>query len=345
MLFQIAFQSTIASDIGEFKNVQELKKIGKGIFRMAKSLWTYQRPFQYDGSDYEVQYSFTLRTYTSRLFCNGTLIDECTHPVDGDVKVVKHELPLGNQSNNQTQPIMVTVGYISWLNVGIEVRQGDDLIYQSHPGKDIHFATKKLESLGAGNSQAAKEKRQRQKVQWQKNKPSIFADLGIGVAFFVVAKVTGDLTMAALTGVLLGLALVIIQRFVKIDLLGGFAVFGTIMLLISAIFSITFQSEFFVQLKGTFMGLISASALIVDGLLNKGGYFGSRFERYLNSPIQHRFFVLGLALIGLCLAGINYSVATQLTEDQWLTYDTFIEPAVFFMLFAVLIWRAGKKLA
>ncbi|PMG26274.1 hypothetical protein BCU94_19270 [Shewanella sp. 10N.286.52.C2] len=311
---------------------------------MTMCLWTYKRPFQYEGNDYEVKYSFSLKTYTSQLFCNGTLVDKCTHSFDGDFKVVVHKFQPISQPNNRTKEVIVSVGYFSWLSVGIEVRVGSDLIYESHPGKDIHFATKKLENLGVSdNPIEANEKRKLQSEKWRKNKPSIFADIGIGAAFFVVAKVTGDLKMAAFTGVFLGVALVIIQRFVKVDLLGGFAVFGTMMLLVSAIFAIAFQSEYLVQLKGTFMGLLSASALMVDGVFNKGGYFGTRFERYVNSPIQHRYFVLGLALIGLCMAVMNFSVATQLTEEQWLTYDTFVETPVYLVMFFFLVWRAGKK--
>ena len=311
---------------------------------MTMFLWTYKRPFQYDGNDYEVKYSFSLKTYTSQLFCNGTLVDKCTHSFDGDFKVVMHKFQPISQPSNLTKEVVVSVGYFSWLSVGIEVRVGSDLIYESHPGKDIHFATKKLENLGVSdNTIEGNEKRKLQSEKWQKNKPSIFTDIGIGAAFFIVAKMTGDLRTAAFTGVFLGIALVIIQRFVKVDLLGGFAVFGTMMLLVSAIFSIAFQSEFLVQLKGTFMGLLSASVLLVDGAFNKGGYFGTRFARYVNAPIQHRYFVLGLALIGLCMAGMNFSVATQLTEEQWLTYDTFVETPVYLVMFFILVWRAGKK--
>lgn len=309
-------------------------------------LWTYKRPFQYAGDNYEVKYSYSLKTYTSQLFCNGTLLDECTHSFSDDFKVVVHTLQRANQSYKNAKEITVSVGYFSWLNLGIEVREGDDLIYESHPGKDIHFVTDKLENIGvSSNSSEANEKSKVQAEQWQRNKPSILADIGIGIAFFIVAKVTGDLTTAAFTGVFLGLSLVIIQRFVKADLLGGFAVFGTTMLLISALFSIVFQSEYLVQLKGTFMGLLSASALIADGVFNKGSYFGNRFERYVNSRIQHRYFVLGLAAIGLCMAGVNYSVATYLTEEQWLTYDTFVETPFYFVMFFILLWRAGKKVS
>jgi len=316
-------------------------------------LWTFKRPFQYNGNNYEVKYFFSFTTYTSQLFCNGTLMDERSHLFDGDFKVIEHKF----QPTSSSKELIVSVGYFNWFTVGIDVMENTDvidngkesrLIYQSHPGKDIHFAVKKLEKFenlkAFDNSQEANEKRQLQSEKWQKNKPSILADIVLGVAFYAVAKITGDLTTAAFTGVLLGLSLVIIQRFVKVDLLGGFAIFGIIMLLISGGFSLAFQSEFLVQLKGTFMGLLSAFTLIIDGVFNKGGYFGARFERYLNSPVEHKYFVLGLALIGLCIAGLNYSAATLLTEDQWLTYDTFVETPIYLVMFFVLVWRAGKKL-
>ncbi len=193
------------------------------------------------------------------------------------------------------------------------------------------------------DSNEALEKKQLQSNKWQKNKHSIFADIGLGAAFFIVAKVTGDLTIAAFTGVILGLALVILQRFIKIDLLGGFAVFGTVMLLISALLSFVFQSEYLVQLKGTITGGISALVLLTDGVFRKGRYFGSRFERYLSSPIEYQYFVVGLGLIGIFMAGVNYCIATQLTKDIWLTYNTFLDTPLYLVMFFILIWRSENR--
>ena len=121
-----------------------------------------------------------------------------------------------------------------------------------------------------------------QKHKWEKNKYSIYADLGLGALFFIAGKITEDLIFASLVGVAGGLALLVLQRFVKIDLLGGFAVFGTIMLFISGIFSFVFQDDYWVQMKGTALGLLSASMFFLDGVLRKGAYFGARFERYLS---------------------------------------------------------------
>ncbi len=305
-------------------------------------IWTYVRPFQYRNEDYEVKFHFTFTTYTSQLFHNGRLLDEQTCRYDAGLKVIEHSL----EFNDQPSKVTVSVGYYSMWNVGIEVREGGELIHASHPEHDVYYAENKIAKLNASaKAMETNEKAKQQSEKWQKNKHSIFADIGLGAAFFIVAKVTGDLTTAAFVGVALGLALVVIQRFVKVDLLGGFAVFGTVMLLISAGLSLAFQSEYFVQLKGTIMGLLSASVLLTDGIFRKGRYFGSRFERYLSSPVDHQYFVVGLALIGIVMAGINYGAATYLTEDNWLTYNTFFDTPVYLIMFFLLIWRAGKRVS
>jgi hypothetical protein len=142
---------------------------------MTMRLWTYKRPFQYDGNALEVRYSISLTIYTSQLFFNGTLVDECTHLFNGDFKVVEHTYQADNQSSNNAKALVVSVGYYSWLNVGIEVKCGDEFIYQSHPGKDIHFANDKLENLAAnGTSAEFEEKRKLQSDRWQKKQGVYF---------------------------------------------------------------------------------------------------------------------------------------------------------------------------
>ena len=305
-------------------------------------LWTYRRPFNYDNDNYEIRYSFSFTTYTSRLYKNGQLIDELTGNFIDELKVLTHTV----HSDDDGNTLKVSVGYINWWTVGIEVYHNDERIYASPPDKDIYFADKKLKKLAGTNAQdteTLKQERQKQSAQWRKNKHSIFADIGLGAAFFIVSKTTGDLTVAAFTSIALGLALVVVQRFVKVDLLGGFAVFGTVMLLISALLSLTFDSEFFVQLKGTIMGVLGALVLLTDGVFRKGKYFAPRFERYLNAPVKHQPFVVGLSVLGLLMAGINYAVAILLTEDQWLTYTTFIDMPLYLILFFMLISKTSRK--
>jgi hypothetical protein len=68
---------------------------------------------------------------------------------------------------------------------------------------------------------------------WRRNRVPLAVDIATGCVFFVVAKMT-DLTTAALVGAAVGIALVVAQRFVKVDLLGGLAMFSIVMMLISA---------------------------------------------------------------------------------------------------------------
>ena len=180
-------------------------------------------------------------------------------------------------------------------------------------------------------------------ARWQRNKYSIYADLGLGALFFVVGKVSGDLTLAALVGAGAGLTLVVIQRFVRVDLLGGFAVFGTVMLLISAIFSIAFQSEFMVQMKSTVLGILTAMLFFADGLFRRGAYFGERMQRYMPERIDTGRMALGLGVLGLTMAGANYAVASLFSEDAWLTYTTFLDmPLSIVLAYAVFFWaRSG----
>lgn len=305
-------------------------------------IWTYECPFQHKGEEYEVKFFFSFTTCTSQLYCNGRLVDEHIGRFSEGAKVITHKY----QAKGQSDELSVCVGYFSWWSVGIEVHENNTLIYASHPNQDIHFVEKKMAHLesksDAAETNDADDKEQRSQ-KWQQNKHSILADIALGAAFFVVAKVTGDLRIAAFVAVTLGLALVVIQRFVKVDLLGGFAIFGTIMLLISALFSLAFQSEYFVQLKGTFMGLLGASIFLADGIFRQGRYFGARFERYLSSPVKHQHFVIGLGLISACMSGINYGVATYLSEDVWLNYKTFYDTAIYIVLFLLLTRLASAK--
>ena len=179
-----------------------------------------------------------------------------------------------------------------------------------------------------------------QKHKWEKNKYSICADLGLGALFFIAGKITEDLIFASFVGVAGGLTLLVLQRFVKIDLLGGFAVFGTIMLFVSGIFSLVLQDDYWVQMKGTALGLLSASVFFLDGLLRKGAYFGARFERYLpGGAIHHNRLAIGMSLTGAFGALGNYLVAENFSEDFWLTYTTFhYLPILMSLIFLVLRW-------
>jgi intracellular septation protein A len=135
----------------------------------------------------------------------------------------------------------------------------------------------------------------------------------------------------------------VLQRFVKVDLLGGFAVFGTIMLAISTAFSLVLQDSYWVQMKSTALGLFTAALFMADGLLRQGAYFGARFERYMPGPLHHNRLAIGMSIMGIVSAGGNYVVAENFSEDFWLMYTTFLDFPIFMLSFLVILRWARKS--
>jgi intracellular septation protein A len=212
-------------------------------------------------------------------------------------------------------------------------------VHESHPGEDLRYGEALMDDLN-GMQGASPEASKR---KWEQNKYSIYADLGLGALFFIVSKVTGDLVLAAIVGGVTGLGLIVLQRFVNVDLLGGFAVFGTIMLGISTAFSLVLQDSYWVQMKGTALGLFTASLFMADGLLRQGAYFGARFERYMPGSLHHNRLAIGMSLMGIVSAGGNYFVAENFSEDFWLTYTTFLDFPIFLVSFFVILRWARKS--
>ena len=98
-------------------------------------IWTYLRPFSHHGVDYTVEVSFTFARTFSRLFRGNELHDEQSiHHMDG-IQTFVHALPADAGEDTR-----VEVGYVNWWSVGIAVLQGEDTLYESHPGKNVRFA-------------------------------------------------------------------------------------------------------------------------------------------------------------------------------------------------------------
>ena len=312
-------------------------------------IWTYLRPFSHHGTDFVVEVSLTFSHTFSRLFKGNELLDEqSVHHMEG-IQTFVHALPW-----DAGEATRIEVGYVSWWSVGIAVSQGQDTVYESHPGKNVRSAEGMLQggapspsndgssdpaSLGLGIDQMIESSQSK----WQRNKYSIYADLALGALFYLVGKLTEDLALAAIVGAGAGLALVVLQRFVKVDLLGGFAVFGTIMLVISAAFSLALQDDYWVQMKGTVLGLLTASVFMIDGVFRQGAYFGARMERYMPLPLHHNRIAVGMSGLGIVMALANYYVAENFSEDFWLTWTTFLDMPLSIGLFYAIIFWARKK--
>ncbi len=300
-------------------------------------LYTYRREFELQGQPWRVEAPSTLTTVTSRLMFGERCLEELHCDGSEGWRTLVHELELV-ELTGQPGRLRVEVGFISFWSLGIRVFVDGELVHESHPGRDIHHGEKKY-----GPKAERIQMQEAQKENWARNKYTIYADIGLGLVFFAAGKLTGDLSTAALIGAAAGLALVVAQRFVKVDLLGGFAVFGTVMLLISAGFSLAFQSEFMVQIKSTVLGLLVVGLMFADGIFRKGKFFGERIQRYLPFPIMPQRVAAGMGAVGLLMAGLNYWVAVLFSEDTWLTYTTFLDtPLSIGLTYGVFLWaKAG----
>jgi intracellular septation protein A len=219
----------------------------------------------------------------------------------------------------------VEAGYISWVNVGIAVRRDGAVVHESHPGRRIAYPARAAKLAADPNTDMSR---------YSANKVPIMVDIALGILFFILAKLT-DLSTAAIIGAVVGLALVVVQRFVKVDLLGGLALFGVIMLLISAGLAILFQDDMAIKMRGTIVGTISAVLFLGDGLLG-GNRLGKGLTRYLPyTDIDPGRLAIGMGVLGLVMAGLNYLVANVASTDVWLFYTTFVD--VFLVMGLVLL--------
>ena len=322
-------------------------------------IWTYIRPFSYRGEDYVVELAAHLTRNVSRLWRGDELLDEqSVQHMDG-IQTTVHALPADAGEDTR-----VEVGYVNWWSVGIVVLQGEDTLYETHPGKNVRVLEGLLQGTAmssmtsqadschepetgpdkaAGSDFSLAQMVESNQSKWERNKHSIYADMALGALFFLVGRFTEDLALAAIIGAAAGLALVVVQRFVKVDLLGGFAVFGTIMLLISAGFSMALQDDYWVQMKSTVLGIFTASLFMIDGVVRQGAYFGARIERYMPMPLHHGRIATGISLTGLVMAYGNYLVAENFSEDFWLTYTTFLDIPVSMAMFYAVVYWARKK--
>ena len=68
-------------------------------------------------------------------------------------------------------------------------------------------------------------------------------------------------------------------------------------------------------MKGTALGLLTASVFFLDGVLRKGAYFGARFERYFpGGALHHDRLAVGMSLTGAFGALGNYLVAENFSK-------------------------------
>ena len=300
-------------------------------------LWRYRRPFPIEGRQAEVVIESGTRGLGSRLLIDGTERSSDFTPATGadSVRNHRHRLTLDNGST-----LDVEAGYCSWTNAAIAARIDGRLIHESHPGIVIQLPERAQRMMIGATTPTGKPAYDLGKLK--DNRYAIGVDIALGLLFFIVAKLT-DLRTAALVGAAAGLALIVAQRFVKVDIIGGMALFGVFMLLVSAGFAILFEDEEIIKQRSTIVGLIGASLFLIDAALG-GKWLGRGISRYIAyTDLDERRLAVAMGLIGLIMAATNWLVVKLFSTDVWLFYTTFVD--VFFSIGMVLIgiqWARGK---
>lgn len=273
---------------------------------------------------------------------DGTLLYEETRVLKGaDIM-----LPQTLHITDGERALSLEIGSISLLKLGAVLREGESLLHRTHD-KPFRGAGKMGDFIEKMESIEAHEPTPEEQAKIERSKalyPSIAVDIAMGIIFFFVAKEYGLLT-AALAGSAATIVLTIIDRFVKPDLLGGFAVFGVVMALISASLAYFFQDDLFIKLRGSIMGCIGASFALFDALVLKGGYLGKRMARYMEGLFKLEPQRAAFAMAGFTLAiiVIDTPLAFILTTDQWIYYNAFLDSLISMPLFFLAMFLAREK--
>jgi intracellular septation protein A len=238
----------------------------------------------------------------------------------------------------------VDFGYMGAWTTGIVARLDGEIIYESHPGRvpayPEQYRSAAVQS-GTAATGGANGPALGGGVFAKENRIPFAVDVATGLLFFVVAKLT-DLQTAAAVGVVVGFGLIAFQKISKIDVTGGLALFGIIMLCISAGLAYWLADEEWIKLRGTITGIIAASFFLIDGARG-GPYIGKGLARYMPySDIDPGRFAIGMGCVGLFMAGLNYAAAKLLSTDAWLFYTTFIDIFIVgSLVFVVLRYARG----
>ncbi len=316
------------------------------------TLWRYKRRFTIGAIAGEM----ILRSRTNGLFSelrlDGALVAQDATPAFGPEALRNHLLVARLHDDARLE---VEAGYISTVNTAIAVRRDGELVHESHPGRVIAYPEKHRASTaameGATIGEAMKQSFRQGAAEaqaagdidlaaWKRNRVPLAVDIALGLLFFVVAKMT-DLTTAAFVGAGIGVLLLGVQRLTRIDLLGGLAIYGILLLLLSAALAFAFQSDEAVKYRSSVIGLISAALFFVDGLAG-GNRLATRLKRYLPyRGIDPARLGVGMGVFGAIMAGLNLVVAQLASTDVWLFYSTFADFGVAIVLI-MLVFRYAQ---
>ena len=300
---------------------------------MSFTWWRYPtRRFKVDGIDFAVESRARGDGLHSSLSMLGVEQASDRTPVFGPDAVRNHLLKAFMPDGRVLE---VELGYIGIWTTGIIARMDGAILYESHKGKVPAYPEKYREAATQDDGVSASLRMAQGSdgspvnggVLAKENRLPFAVDVITGLLFYLIAKLT-DLQTAALVGVVVGFGLVLFQRATKIDVTGGLAIFGIIMLCISAGLAVWLNDDEWIKLRGTITGLIAASIFLIDGLRG-GPYIGKGLARYMPySDIDPGRFAVAMGSIGVIMAVLNYAAAKLLTTDSWLFYTTFVDTFV-----------------
>jgi intracellular septation protein A len=274
----------------------------------------------------------------SQLIVDGILVAQDVTPMLGPESVRNHRLVAALDDGSMLE---VEFGYMGLWSTGIVARIGQELIYESHKGRVPAYPEKYREAATqhASIGDAYREGQARHGVTnggvfAKHNRIPFAVDIVTGLLFYAIAKLA-DLQTAAMVGVVVGFGLIAFQKITKIDVTGGLALFGIVMLCISAGLAWWLADEEWIKLRGTITGLIAASFFLIDGMRG-GPYIGKGLARYMPySDIDPGRFAIAMGVVGLVMAALNYIAAKLLSTDAWLFYTTFLD---FFVVAGLVIF-------
>ena len=292
--------------------------------------WQYRHQPAIAGHDVRLFIDAHFTSWESRLLIDGVQQASQRSTMSSPDFIANHHLAAALPDGRQ---LAVECGFNSWTTTGAAARLDGQLLWESHPGRPI-AVSKAAQALASPERLA---QNQAHIARLKRNWPSMACDIAIGLLFYVVAKQI-DLPTAAITSALAGIALAVVQRFVKVDLLGGLARFGIVMGLISAGLAIAFQDDRAVMMRSTIMGTLSALLFLGDAALG-GRWLGKGLSNYMPFPCDPRRLALGLGVLGLASAAVEQSVIVWGGKDAWLNWTTFIEmPISFVLIMLIMRW-------
>jgi intracellular septation protein A len=303
-------------------------------------IWTYRRRFSADGLACAVHFRAGMRGTQSILTICGVPHDQDYAPNFGIDSLRNHHL---NATLPSGKMLFVEAGYCSNFDVAIAADLDEIRIHESHPSTPIRLPERTQKALAV--ARANPDQLAQHGIDFTALRQSrwvIAIDVALGLLFYGVALYV-SLQTAAILGAAVGFALIIAQRFVKVDIVGGLATFGIFMLLVSAALAWAFQDDYWVKQRSTIVGIIGAVAFLGDGLCG-GRWLGKGMSRYMAySDVRPKRLAIGMGITGLAMAALNAVVAQVASTNIWLFYHTFVDVFVAIGFASIAIqWARGR---